>query len=194
MKLDLNIAKQLIEDGGRYQGALLVTETTPKLKKTGNPLAGKTVTKRSSKRVGVNGNYANMVNAQRQREIDELNEQRKSQGLAPVTVAEFKPKGNWHTPVLDGFNGSIVCNKKEITKPVEDRKLYLKHVVTGDTKTEYFIDGKPATDDEVDTIKAFTQNHGKNKSQGLENDIIVNVVAFNNIKEIHANGNVLKFD
>jgi hypothetical protein len=194
MKLDLNIAKQLIEDGGRYQGALLITETTPKLKKTGNPLIGKTIIKRSSKRVGMNGNYANMVNNQRKREIEALNEQRKADGLAPVTVAEFKPKTSWHTPVLDGFNGSIVCNKKEVDKPVDERKLYLKHVVTGDTQTQYLVDGVPATDDELDTIKEFSPSYSKSKSQGLENDIIINAVAFENIKEIRANGNVLKFD
>jgi len=194
MKLDLNIAKQLIEDGGRYQGALIITETEPKLKKTGNPFLGKSVIKRSAKRVGVNGNYANMVNNARKREIEVLNEQRKVDGLAPISATEFVPKTSWHTPVLDGFNGSIVCNKKEVDKPVDERKLYLKHVVTGDTQTRYFIDGVLATDDEVDTIKEFSPSHGNSKSQGLENEIIINAVAFESIKEIRANGNVLKFD
>lgn len=194
MKLTIDIAKQIVEDGGRYQGALIITETEPKMRKTGNPLSGRKVIKRSSKRVGVNGNYANMVNNQRQRELDALNEQRRAEGLAELTVKEFKPKTSWHTPVFDSFNGSIVCNKKDIAKPVEKRKLYLKHVVTGDTQTQYFIDGKPATEDEIATIKEYTQKSGGGKHQGVENPIIINAVAFNNIKEIHANGNVLKFD
>ena len=194
MKLDLNLAKQLIEDGGRYQGAFIVTETVPNLTKTGNPLADKTVIKRSSKRVGMNGNYTNMVNNARKREIEVLNEQRKKDGLAPVAAAEFEPKTSWHTPVLDEFNGSIVCNKKEVELPVDERKLYLKHIVTGDTQTEYIVDGKPATEDEVETIKAFSPKNYKSKSQGLAEEIIINVTAFENIKEIRANGNVLKFD
>ena len=61
----------------------------------------------------------------------------------------------------------------------------------------YTIQGKPATEEEIATIKFYKANRKAQAStyQGLseENAVVVNTVAASNIIELRANKQVIKF-
>lgn len=158
----LNNILNLLNDGGSAEFASVVAVVSHSMVKTHkesgetNPLwyAKEGITKRVKYLVTLNGIYENFVNNQRIREEKE---------------PDFKAKQNWHTPVYDTKNGSIVCNRN---KP-ED--LYLKVIVRSAETSDWFINGKPASADEIANIKKFKSSSSA-PNQNLEKEIIVRTI------------------
>jgi hypothetical protein len=157
-------------DGGRATFATIVTETTPKMRKTNNPFFGR-VTKVSKISAQLNTNYTQKVNNQRGRE---------------GSSTDFQAKANWHEPVTDMYNGCISRHKKDTSK------LYLNYVEM-EKKTAYLLDGFPATPEQLKAIFAFFPASAKKvkqntaEAQGLEKPIIYRLVAIDNIKRLTVN-------
>ena len=167
----INNILALLNDGGSATFAsvtALVSHTMVKTHKESgetNPLWNhkENITKRVKYLVTLNGVYENAVNNQRIREGKE---------------ADFKAKPNWHTPVFDTKNGSIVCNRN---KP-ED--MYLKVAVNSAETTEWFVNGKEATADEIANIKKF-KSQSSAKNQGLEKEIVIRTISVEGIEKIN---------
>jgi len=164
------IIEMLINDGGSATFAQMVAEVEEKQLKRGNPLASAKVTKVVSYNMLLNANYTNMVNNRRAKEGKET---------------DFEAKENWFAKVNDGFNGSIVCNKKDTTA------LYLFFACNNAKTLKYFVNGNEATADEIETIKKFKPTTAKATNQGLENDVVVRTVKLNGIKEIICGAKVM---
>jgi hypothetical protein len=97
------------------------------------------------------------------------------------------PWGKW----VEGAEGSVISH----TKNGED-KLYLRCYLKKDAvpTVEYYVNGNPATDDEIAIIKEFTPSRTKDSSTqakaGLEQEkqVVVNAVDFDNIITITVEG------
>lgn len=118
---------------------------------------------------------------------DRVNEALVESGKEGTFESKSLPWGKW----LEGAEGSVISH----TKNGEDKlyiRCYLKKGVEPDVT--YYVNGKPATEDEVDTIKAFSPNRSKDSSTqseaGLEQEkqVIVNAVDFDNIISITIEG------
>ena len=164
------IIETLINDGGSATFAQMLAEVEQKQLKTNNPLAKAKVTKLVSYNMLLNANYANMVNNRREKEGN--NE-------------TFVAKENWFKKVNDGFNGSIVCKKTDETS------VYLFFACNTSKTQKYFVDGKEATTEQIELIKAFKPATAKATNQGLENDVIVRTVKLEGIKEIKCGAKIM---
>ena len=165
-----SIIEMLINDGGSATFANMLAEVEEKQLKRGNPLATAKVTKLVNYNMLLNANYTNMVNNRREKEGKE---------------ADFEAKENWFAKVNDGFNGSIVRNKKDHTA------LYLFFACNNAKTEKYFVNGVEATPEQVETIKQFKPATPKATNQGLENDVVVRTVKLNGIKEITCGAKVM---
>jgi len=168
----LELVKNLINDGMSNTFASIEGLVEEKLLKRGNPLKDSFVTKQVQYNVSLNSNYTNAVNNQRNREDK---------------ATDFKAKENWFKPVFDSFNGSIVCHSKD------EEKLYLKFICKSAKVINYFVDGVIATEVEVNLINEFKPKKQVSPNQGLEKEVIVRVIGFDNIKEIKSNKVTVKF-
>lgn len=119
-------------------------------------------------------------------------EQRVNEALAENNIeGEFKSQplkwGKW----VEGAEGAVISHTKDGVD-----KLYMRCYVkdNGVKSTEYYVNGKPATQSEVDTIKEFTPSRTKDSSTqsevGLEKgkQVIPNAVDFDNIVTITIEG------
>jgi len=165
------IIETLINDGGSATFAQMIAEVEQKQNKRGNPLASAKVTKLVTYNMLLNANYTNMVNNRLKKEGKEAN---------------FQAKENWFEKVNDGFNGSIVRNKKDNTA------VYLLFACNNAKVEKYFIDGKEATAEQIETIKQFKPATPKATNQGLENDVVVRTVKLEGIRQIKC-GAEIKF-
>jgi len=165
-----SIIETLINDGGSATFAQMTAIVEEKQLKRGNPLATAKITKMVNYNMLLNANYTNMVNNRREKEGKE---------------ADFEAKENWFQKVNDGFNGSIVCNKKDTTA------LYLFFACNNAKTLKYFVDGIEATDEQISTIKKFKPAPSKATNQELENDIIVRTVKLSGIKEIKCGAKIM---
>jgi hypothetical protein len=165
----LDLLKAILNDGGSFAIAVITAIVSQAMQplKNGCPYKKGQITKKVTYTVGLNGVYANMVNNQRERENKD---------------ADFVPQAAWFKRIFDTNNGSIVAKKSDETC------LYLFFVCKNAETHEYFVDGKPATDEETITIKKFKAVSSKSATQGLEEEIIVRTVALDGLTEIHANG------
>jgi hypothetical protein len=166
----VEIIETLINDGGSATFAQMSAIVEEKQLKTNNPLAKAKVTKLVSYNMLLNANYTNMVNNRLKKEGKE---------------ADFQAKENWFEKVNDGFNGSIVCNRKDTTA------LYLFFACNHAKTEKYFVDGKEATTEEIAIIKQFKPATPKATNQGLDNDVIVRTVKLEGIKEITCGAKVM---
>lgn len=157
------IIATLIKDGGSATFAQVVAVVEQKMLKTGNPLRNATITKLVNYNMLLNANYQNMVNNARVREGKE---------------ADFQAKENWFTPVNDGFNGSIVAKKSDLTCE------YLKFACNSAKTEKYFVHGIEATESEVAIIKQFKQKSSGSPNQGLDKEIVPRVIKIEGIKSI----------
>lgn len=177
-----NIMKAVINDGGKYAGAVITAKVsqTMKPKKDGCPYGQNDITKICKYTVGINGNYTNAVNAQRTRENKEAN---------------HVSKPAWFVKLFDDFNGSIVAKRSEMETNQPLSEVYLFFVCHAAETTEYFINDKPATEAEVKSIKMWCADRTESakESQGLDKPIIVNTVKFSGITEVRANNMKLQF-
>lgn len=161
----------VINDGGRATFATIVAKVEQKMLKRGNPLRESKIEKRVSYKLSLNCVYQNAVNNQRERE-----------GLEK----DFVASSNWHEPVFDGVNGSIVRHKT-------NDKRYLKGIVKSADVLDYFVDGERATPEQIEIIKQFRQVSAPPQNQGVEESIIVRTIAIENIEEVATNGESVTF-
>ena len=157
------IIAALINDGGSAKFAQVLAVVEQKMLKTGNPLRSAVITKLVDYNMLLNANYQNMVNNARIREGKE---------------ADFQAKENWFTPVNDGFNGSIVAKKSDLSCE------YLKFACNASKTLKYFVDGVEATTEQIEVIKQFKQKPSKALNQGLDNDVIIRTIKFEDIENI----------
>jgi hypothetical protein len=162
-----------INDGGCATFANVLAVVEQKMLKTGNPLKNSAITKLTEYSVSLNNNYQNRVNNALVREGKE---------------ADFSSKENWHTPVYDSFNGSIVAKKSNMS----DR--YLKMIVNNSKTHKYFVDGVEATPEQLEIIKTYKQKSNKAVNQGLENDVICRTIKVSGIRQINVNKQQIMFE
>lgn len=167
-----NVIFNTINDGGSATFATIVAMVEQKMLKRNNPLKDALIEKEVKYNFLLNAVYQNAVNKQLEREGKEAN---------------FETSSNWHEKVYDGINGSIVRNKKS------PENTYLSGIVKDSEVFGYFVDGVPATTEQVEIIKQFRQKSNGAANQGLENEIIFRTIKISNIKEVRSNGSVLKF-
>jgi hypothetical protein len=179
MQNKLEIIKELINDGGSAQFGFIKARVkqemvlTDKATNQKNPLWAEkdNVEKLVEYKVLLNSNYSNRVNKALLKEGKEN---------------DFVAKENWHEKVYDGFNGSIVRNRNN-----PENFYLLIDCIDADT-LEYYVNGKKATKEQIQTIKQFRKVSSA-KNQGLENEIIVRTIKFDNIIKIHANKIKIEF-
>jgi len=187
------ILATVIDDGGRYQSAIIIANTSQSVQplKNGCPYRKDDVRKDCKYGVSLNGCYSKGITKRLQTELNEAIER----GEVPTgtTVENYKPKQNWHFRLFDGVNGSIVCKRSEVEAGIPISEIYL--LVTNDYSEvlQYYVHGKLATVEEVEKIKVWRADRAESaaKSQGLANKesaLVVSTIAFSNITEIRANG------
>jgi hypothetical protein len=182
-----NTLKEVINDGGRFQGAEIIANTSVSLqpKKDGCPYGAKDDVRSTTEySVNVNGIYQNAINKRREKEEKQT---------------DFVAKQNWHVKIFDGANGSIVAKRSEVENGLPITEVYILFVCKDKPMPSYnyTIQGKPATEEEIATIKFYKANRKAQAStyQGLseENAVVVNTVAASNIIELRANKQVVRF-
>ena len=162
MTTKVDFLKNLINDGGRHTFASVQICTDLKMNKKNNPYYGR-VQKKSSLQISLNAVYSNLVNSRLEKEGKEN---------------DFIAKENWHTPVFDGKNGSLVAHR-------EKGGLYLKVIVNKVLESIYILDGREATTEEINEIKSFIPVKKEGVNQGLDNPVIVRVIALENILQVN---------
>lgn len=174
--------RNLIQDGGRFQGVVIEANTTASLqpKKNGCPYGKKDdVRKDTTYHVDVNGKYADKINRIREKEGKETN---------------FKARKSWHVKLYDTVNGSIVAKRSEVENNLPITEVYLLCAVRFGKSKNYTIQGKPANEHEVAMIKKFAVDRKEqaSKSQGVDDGHIVTTIASNNLLEVRANKQVVR--
>lgn len=157
--------------GNKSLFASIVAETDPKMRKTNNPLNGRVV-KRTTSVVQLGNNYGSAIE----------NRTEKTTGQRAEFETE-KPKGK---SFLEGYENLILKSDKDETQ------LYIRtyyNMANSDPKVEYLVDGRPATEEELETIKSFlpkTYASKKQEDAGLveEIQIMPRDYKLENIKEI----------
>ena len=182
-----NELKEVVNDGGKYAGAEIIANTSVSLqpKKDGCPSGAKDDVRSTTEySVNVNGIYQNAINKRREKEEKQT---------------DFVAKQNWHVKIFDGANGSIVAKRSEVENGLPITEVYILFVCKDKPMPSYnyTIQGKPATEEEIATIKFYKANRKAQAStyQGLseENAVVVNTVAASNIIELRANKQVVRF-
>lgn len=156
----------------------VVTYGEAKMNKKGNPFFAKEgrsfvavneVTKRTKVTYDFGGDYETRVN-----------EALVADGSNGTFNASGLPWGEW------AEYGKIIRNGE---------KLYIRVYINRDNKAEttFYVDGKQATDEQVNTIKEFTpekKEKAKQANEGLvaEKQVIPNVVDFDKIESIEIDG------
>lgn len=139
-------SSNLISMMSNIKGATICTietETTPKMNKKGNALYGR-VRKVSRGQFQFGYNYENAVNNRLEKQGDER-----------TFEAQSRPYGTWVVPnKVAEHNGTI----------------YLRfYKMSNQTAQEtYFVDGRPATAEEIDIIKFFTPASKPSATQAAE--------------------------
>jgi hypothetical protein len=166
------IVASLIKDGGSAKFAQVLAEVEQKMLKTGNPLRNAVITKLVDYNMLLNANYQNMVNNALIREGKDAN---------------FVAKENWFTPVNDGFNGSVVAKKSDLTCE------YLKFSCNNAKTLNYFVDGVEATPEQMEVIKQYKQKSNRPLNQGLteDNEVIIRTIKMEGIKKIKCGENLI---
>ena len=131
--------------------------TEPKMRKTGNPYMGRV--KKHTGYIGVDfgASYT-----------EEVNKRRLEEGKA----ADFQAKKSLYEDVNEFF----VRKGEQIYLRMLLKKGNAKRVI-------WEVDGRPATESEIEEIKGFLQGGGSAKNQGLEsgNEVEMRVVKIENI-------------
>ena len=174
--------RNLIQDGGRFQGVVIEANTTASLKpkKEGCPYGKKdNVRKDTTYHVDVNGKYADKINRIREKEGKEAN---------------FTARKSWHVKLYDTANGSIVAKRSEVENNLPITEVYLLCAVRFGQSKNYTIQGKPASEQEVAMIKKFALDRKEqaSKSQGVDDGHIVTTIASSNLLEVRANKQVVR--
>lgn len=131
------------------------TATEPKMNKTNNPYYGRVKKHTVYLNVDFGKNYT-----------DEVNRRRAEEGKS----TDFQAQKSLYESVNEYF-------------VKRGKQVYLRFMFSKDTETKsiYTIDGRPATDAEVEEIKAFMPSKGKHTNQGLEHQVDLRIVKIENI-------------
>lgn len=131
------------------------TATEPKMNKTNNPYYGRVKKHTAYLSVDFGKNYT-----------DEVNRRRAEEGKS----TDFQTQKSLYERVNEYF-------------VKRGEQVYLQFMFNENTKTKsiYTIDGKPATDAEVEQIKSFMPSKGKHTNQGLERQVDLRIVKIENI-------------
>ena len=162
-------------DGGRATFAtvtmaspLKMRKTHPENRSTRNPYEGR-VTRVQTLAVTLNGNYTNAVKNQQQREGNNGNFQAKAH--------------NYADKLTDDFNGCLSVNRS-------NGQIYLNCVLRKKLETKYFVDGKPATEQQQKEFGVFVTKRNYKKvaeGQGVEKPVIYLNIKIDNIKSLTVN-------
>jgi hypothetical protein len=179
-----NQFKALLNDGGRFNSAVIMARTSASLqpKKNGCPYGAKdAITKLTKYSVGVNGNYKRMID-----------NRLKAEG---ANDANYIPKKAWHVTIFDGINGCIVAKRSEVEAGLPLTETYVKFVSNAATTSDYLFGTRKATSDETATVRRWAKDRAAEaaKTQGLkkkENAAIICTVKLSGITEVHANKEV----
>lgn len=134
-------------------GVVLVAHTEPKMNKTNNPYFGRVTKVTRLTNVAIGYSYENTIHNRLER--------------FDIENAEFKseaPKGrHW----VQGYENILLQSNKD------SEQYYLRTTMRRNTKAsvEYLVDGRPATDEEIDAFKAFfpkTATSAKQAEVGLD--------------------------
>lgn len=152
------------------------TYSVAKMNKRNNPLSNERVMRLQTIEYGFGGSY----------------EQRVNEALAENNIeGEFKSGGLKWGKWVEGAEGAVISHTKDGVDKLYMR-CYVKH--NGVKSTEYYVNGKPASEMQESTIIEFTPNRTKDCSTqseaGLEKgkQVIPNVVDFDNIITITIDG------
>lgn len=162
-------------DGGRatfatvtMASALKMRKTHPENRSIRNPYEGRVTTVKTLS-VILNGNYTNAVNNQQQRENG---------------AGDFQAKAhNFAEKMTDDFNGCLSVNRK-------NGQIYLNCVLRKKIETNYFVDGKPATEQQQKEFGVFVTKRNYKKvaeNQGVEKPVIYLNIKIDNIKRLTVN-------
>ena len=110
------------------------------------------------------------------------------------THKKRKTDPNFQPESLDKFGQSYLDEKGSETDKVSNivkykttgTKTFRIYPKTGGIKTEYFVNGKPATPEQIEIAK-------RNKSSVSKSDVVLMNVGLNNIKKVIADGKTLVF-
>lgn len=142
-----------LRNGSHTFGSILCN-SVPEMRKTNNPFLGR-VTKLSKWTFGLNTQYYSKLVAEMQR-----------QGIDPSTLTKEPSNYEW-------YNGKRNCPVLKLKS--DPSKLYLALFPNKDgvSFVEYYIDGRLATDFEVEQIKSFeygSKPSAKQTALGIETD------------------------
>jgi hypothetical protein len=142
---------------GNYTKGFLIMSADHKMNKRGNELFGR-VKKLSGWGFDVNADYSRKVNLQRERE-----------GLS----MDFEALPTWAEKVND-----IIYRHK-----TETHKLYMSVFPSKNfgTFVSYFVDGRPATESEMATIREFTPEKSESSRQGTDKKVEIRRPSLNNV-------------
>jgi hypothetical protein len=129
------------------------------------------VTKLQSGVIMLNGNYTNAV----------INEQ-----IREGKEGIFQAVENWHTKLLDTFNGSIVAKKSDMSC-----RYLLCRIEAKMNVEKYYINGIETNDKETALIKEYKQISELPKNQGTEKPIIIRTFNIDGIKRIKCGQTVI---
>lgn len=162
------IIKLIAIDGLRSNIVTIISETDARLKKTGNPYAGKPVKKISRWQAMINTNYQNGVANQLTKEGKSTDEYKK--GKSTMQLAKD-----------DNYNGCLAVNEKN------GKLMLVCRPFDGGMKreTEYYLFGK-LIDKEI--IKPYIPEKNHATNQGTEKEILWRNIYLENIKEIVIDG------
>ena len=137
-------------------GTTLIVVTEPKMNKRNNPYYGRVHKATCLVNVAIGYNYENTVNNRLEREGAEAN------------FISQKPSGrSW----VEGMENILLVSDKDA------EQMYLRTTMLRNTnsKSVYLIDGRKATNAEIESIKAFMPTASKPSNQGLSegNEVIV---------------------
>lgn len=144
-------------------------ENEQKMNKRGNPYYGR-VTKRVEGVMQFGYSYENACN------------NRCAEGV--TFVAESLTWGAW----VEGFENKVIVHKEEYY-------LRLYDVYGQKMKVTYFVDGVPATEEQITEFMVFvpqSKPSAKQVAHGIERQVTPRAIKFSNIKEFTINGKSFK--
>lgn len=135
-------------------GTTLIVVTEPKMNKRNNPYFGRVHKATCLTNVAIGYSYENTVNNRLAREG------------ADAEFQSQKPNGrSW----VEGMENILLVSDKDA------EQMYLRTTMLRNTnsKSVYLIDGRKATEEEVEIIKTFLAKSSKPSNQGLSESVIV---------------------
>lgn len=169
----ISVAEQITNalHGKRGQfGVTLVTATEPTMRKTANPFIGRVVKLTTTENAHIGVSYESKVN------------NRLPEGAEPYQVSKA--------------SGQTYCNEFLNVSDKNPNQFYLRVGYTHASKavSEFYVDGRPATADEVQQIKSFCpapKPCQKQINAGVTEEVTWRTIKVENVVEIRQGENLL---